>query len=275
MSEPAMLADHLDEQTDAILAVWRDDRRARRRRPRVGDGSRYAEFLDHVPAAARPAGRAAPGPAAPTPRPRARSTASIRWRQGYDIAEIVSEFGHLRTALAEATFEFAREHDWDLATLETALRGDQRRARRGDRRGVRQFQEDSRARDRRRRWPRSRSGRRPSRRPGSPPRSSRPSCGRSSDSLPVGVWVVDAEGTIIGAQREAERLQGFARSDDRAGPTSTTSAPNTAPPARRHRLPAEEMPLVRALRGEVVDQEEIVWAAPEASRGSSRSTPPR
>src|SRR3954454_18415494 len=49
MSEPAMLADHLDQQTDAILAVWRAtvDRGGD-----VPESERlsYGEFLDHVPA---------------------------------------------------------------------------------------------------------------------------------------------------------------------------------------------------------------------------------
>ena len=49
MSEPAMLADHLDEQTEAILAHWRATVE------HVGDVPEaerlsHAEFLDHVPA---------------------------------------------------------------------------------------------------------------------------------------------------------------------------------------------------------------------------------
>ena len=43
-----------------------------------------------------------------------------RWRQGYDIGEIVSEFAHLRTALLRSTVEYARENGWDLNRLESA-----------------------------------------------------------------------------------------------------------------------------------------------------------
>ncbi len=97
MSEPALLADHLDQQSDAILAVWR------KTVERVGDVPEverlsYAEFVDHVPAlldrlADRLRGQ--PGNASAE----ARKHGQVRWRQGYDIAEVVNEFAHLRTCL--------------------------------------------------------------------------------------------------------------------------------------------------------------------------------
>src|SRR4051812_10202565 len=107
MSEPALLADHLDEQTDTILAVWRTTV------DRVGDVPEserltYSEFLDHVPELldrlserlrGRPVGAATEG----------KKHGTHRWRQGYDIGDLVSEFAHLRTALLRSTLEYARD----------------------------------------------------------------------------------------------------------------------------------------------------------------------
>src|SRR5436305_14370702 len=101
MSDPAMLADHLDHQADAILAVWRSTVE------RVGDIAEagrlsYAEFVDHVPdlldrlaerLRGRPVDAALEG----------KRHGQARWRQGYDIAEVVTEFGHLRSTLSRAT----------------------------------------------------------------------------------------------------------------------------------------------------------------------------
>ena len=43
-----------------------------------------------------------------------------RWRQGYDVAEVVTEFGHLRAALRRSTADFARANGWDLTRYESA-----------------------------------------------------------------------------------------------------------------------------------------------------------
>ncbi|MHC5542888.1 RsbRD N-terminal domain-containing protein, partial [Singulisphaera rosea] len=88
MSDPAMLADHLDQQSDAILAVWRSTVE------RVGDVSEAerlseAEFNDHIPdlldrLADRLRGRLADAEII------GKKHGQVRWRQGYDIAEIVN-----------------------------------------------------------------------------------------------------------------------------------------------------------------------------------------
>src|SRR2546421_162113 len=119
MSEPAMLADHLDEQTDTILAVWRA---TVERAGDVPEAERlsHGEFLDHVPALldrlaeplrGRPADAVTEG----------KHHGKHRWRQGYDIGELTNEFAHLRTALCRSTLEYAREQDWSLDRLESAF----------------------------------------------------------------------------------------------------------------------------------------------------------
>src|SRR4051812_3871390 len=116
MSEPAMLADHIDEQTDAILAVWRS---TVEREGDVPEGERlsHREFLDHVPAlldrlAERLRGQ--PGDVVAEGKEHGKH----RWKQGYEIGQIINEFAHLRTALCRSTLQFARENDWSLDRLE-------------------------------------------------------------------------------------------------------------------------------------------------------------
>ena len=76
-------------------------------------------------------------------------------------------------------------------------------------------------------------------------------------SLPAAVWVVDAQGTIIGVNNEAERLQGFPQSENvgrlNVGDVGPVFRPDGSP------CPIAEYPIVRALRGEVVTQEENIW----------------
>src|SRR3954469_25669675 len=96
MQATAMLADHLDNRNDAILSVWRH---AVQRNGDVPDADRLSlsDFFDDIPAllnrlAERLRGRPA------DPAPAAQKHGWLRWRQGYDIAEVVNELGHLRTA---------------------------------------------------------------------------------------------------------------------------------------------------------------------------------
>src|SRR5262249_27275485 len=78
--------------------------------------------------------------------------------------------------------------------------------------------------------------------------------------LPVAVWVVDAGGMILGVNREAERLQGF-------GIESGLGQVSILEPRPEYRFfrpdgcsyRPDELPLARALLGEVVTQEEMVW----------------
>jgi signal transduction histidine kinase/ActR/RegA family two-component response regulator len=119
MKGTAMLADHLDARSKEILAVWKaavasdGDVPAARRLS-------HPELLDHIPAlldrlAERLRGHPADasGPAAAHGR--------LRWQQGYDIAEVVAELGHLRDGLRRATFQWARNRSLGLDTLEPLL----------------------------------------------------------------------------------------------------------------------------------------------------------
>ncbi len=254
MSEPALLAEHLDRQTDAVLTVWRATV------TRVGDVPEsekltYAEFIDHVPAlldrlAERLRGQ--PGDAGRE----GQKHGQYRWRQGYDIAEIVREFGHLRAALTRASAQFAIDHGWDIPRLESAYEVINDVIAEATAESVRQFQEDSQAATKsalnevKRRqkafedaWFAA--------------RNEQAKVQTILASLPAAVWVVDAQGTIIGVNNEAERLQGFPQSENvgrlNVGDVGTVFRPDGSP------CPIEEYPIVRALRGEVVTQEEIIW----------------
>src|SRR4051812_47524308 len=119
MPETVPLADHLNGQTDVILAVWRATV------DRVGDVPEseklsYSEFIDHIPQLLERLGERLRGHPARVDLA-GKKHGKVRWRQGYDIAAIVNEYGHLRTALSRATAEFARECDWDLCRFETAI----------------------------------------------------------------------------------------------------------------------------------------------------------
>src|SRR4051794_13406869 len=88
MIEPAMLADHIDEQTETILAVWRA---TVEREGDVPEAERlsHREFVDHVPAlldrvAERLRGQ--PGGALSEGKEHGKH----RWRQGYDIGAIIN-----------------------------------------------------------------------------------------------------------------------------------------------------------------------------------------
>src|SRR5206468_8608991 len=80
------------------------------------------------------------------------------------------------------------------------------------------------------------------------------------ENLPAGVWVVDARGTVVGMNHEAERLQEFPEAEAvgklnvlRPGPEYDAARPDGTP------YGPGELPIARALRGEVVTQEEMVW----------------
>src|SRR5262249_31631751 len=102
------------------------------------------EFIDHVPElldrlAERLRGRNV------KPAVKGKKHGAHRWRQGYDIGAIVSEVGHLRTALSRSTLEYARDHGWDLPGVEAALVAIDAVLAEETAGSVRQFQEDSRA----------------------------------------------------------------------------------------------------------------------------------
>lgn len=250
MSMTAALADHIDERTDAIIAVWRA---TVERKGDVPDARRlsHAEFVDHVPEildriADRLRGepRGADGAG--------QKHGSVRWRQGYDVAEVVSELGHLRSALHQATFARAREGGFDLRTVERAVDAINAVLDESAAEAVLQFQEESEAdarsilaeADRRR----------------VAVDSERVKLQTVLNNLPVGVWVINDEGAIVALNREAERLQGFPASETIGRVNLHAHRPHydIAGPDGRP-LDSEEQPGLRALRGEDVQQQEILW----------------
>lgn len=270
--ETSTLADHLDQRSEAILAVWRSTVE------RVGDVPEAEkltedEFLDHIPElldrlADRLRGQ--PGEVLDSSKKHAR----IRWRQGYDIAEIVNEYGHLRTALTQATAQYARDSGWDISHLQAANEAINDVLDQATAESVRQFQEDSDSRARRAleelrkhqdavedAWVVA--------------KVEQAKLRTVLDSLPTAVWVIDAEGVILGVNPEAARLQGYPRLEDvgplnvkQLGPEYQIRYPDGAS------CPPESLPMARALRGETVVQEELVWAINGESRTLSINAAP-
>jgi two-component system CheB/CheR fusion protein len=272
MTEPALLADHLDAQTEAILAHWRA---AVQRQGDVPEAERLSpgEFLDHVPALldrlaerlrGQPVDAALEG----------KKHGQLRWRQGYDIGAIVVEFGHLRTALNRATADFAQRHGWDVARLVSALGAIDEILDEATAESVRQFQEDSRAQTqealaevKKRQvaledaWIVA--------------RGEELKLKTILRNLPAAVWVVDAEGVAIGVNNEADRLL---TSDPSATPgrvhvrvlfaETRFFRPDGSP------FPVEDLPILRALRGETVHQEELIWTAQGERRTVSMNAAP-
>ena len=65
----------------------------------------YPEFVDHIPKVVAEVcailGGASPAAEAPTIREDARVHGAFRWQQGYDLAEVMREIGHLRRVLID------------------------------------------------------------------------------------------------------------------------------------------------------------------------------
>jgi PAS domain S-box-containing protein len=272
MSETAMLADHLDRQSDAILAHWRA---AVARMGVVPGADRMpsAEFLDHVPAILdRLAERLRGGPVEAGAE--GREHGRHRWQQGYDIATVVRELSRLRATLGRATGEYAREQQWDPAAYDAAQAAVNDVIDEVTAASVRQFQEDSRletqqalaeVKDRQRAiedsWITT--------------QVEKTKLRAVLRSLPAAVYVIDPEGFIIGTNDEAERLQGFVKSEA----TGVANVHRLGPEYQMLRLdgspyPPDELPAVRALRGETVAQEEFLWVLQGEPRAISANAAP-
>src|SRR5579864_6823807 len=116
MNRPAMLADHLDAETDAIIAVWRSSVAHVGRRGIAKVLSSESQ-VDPVPALLdRLAERLRGLPADATAE--GHEIGQNWWRQGYNVGEVVEELAELRTALIRATFAYARDQRFDLPTVE-------------------------------------------------------------------------------------------------------------------------------------------------------------
>lgn len=248
MSRTAALADHLDERIDSIISAWKAETL---REGDVPDARRLShdELVDHVPDILDRIADRLRGDRDVDATAEGRKHGEVRWRQGYDIAEVISEFGHLRTALLRATFAHARDGDFDLDTLERASIAINDVLDEAGAESVRQFQIDSQLQTRAMLVE-------VERRKGAVD-TERGKLQTVLNNLPVGVWVINAEGLLVGANREAERLQGF--------PARTpVNFHNHAAHYRLfgpdgHPLGSHEFPALRALRGDEVFQEDILW----------------
>jgi PAS domain S-box-containing protein len=264
MSRTAQVADHLDDRTDDVIAAWRAASLRNGDVPR-STSLTYAEFVDHIPLLLdRMADRLRGRPADVADA--AEKHGHLRWRQGYDVAEVVAELGLLRGALVQATFAYARDRDFDLPMVEAALAAIDEVLNEAAAESVRQFQEDSRAQAeahlaeveaRRRAVEEARIT----------AEAERAKLRTLLGNLPVGVWVVAADGQVVAINHRGEELQGFP-ADQVVGHINIrrhASAYHLSRPDGADYGP-DEIPLARALRGEVVAQEEVVWHQPGGDR---------
>ncbi len=250
MSDTAVLADHIDQQIDAILAVWKS---TVERYGNVPDSERltYREFVDHIPEllerlANRLRGRVVDATET------AQKHGQHRWSQGYDIAEVVSELGHLRSTLMRDFFKFARDHDYSLARIESTTEAINQVIDEATTESVRQFNDDSKtlnqsilnASEERKRLA----------------EADQIKMQTLLNRLPVGVWVCRSDGTLLNVNREAERLQGFSESET----IGRVNILEGIPEYRLYRPDGSlynfaDLPLSRALRGETITQEDSLW----------------
>lgn len=257
MSMTAALADHIDERTDAIISVWRS---TVERKGDVPDSGRlsYAEFVDHVPEILeRIADRLRGGHRRVAEA--GQKHGSVRWSQGYDVAEVVGELAHLRSTLLRASFDHARDLGYGLESVERASEAINEVLDEAAAEAVRQFQEESQATsreiladvDRRRASVDAERGK----------------LQTVLNNLPVGVWVINAAGAVVALNREAERLQGFPASMtvDRVNLHEHRPHYDLAGPDGRP-LASGELPGIRALRGEDVQQQELTWRIGDEQR---------
>src|SRR6516165_3711381 len=97
MSETAVLADHIDDRIDAILELWRKTVQSNGNVPNSTRLTRR-EFLDHIPEllerlADRLRGHEVDAASS------AQKHGQLRWKEGYEISEVVNELSHLRLTL--------------------------------------------------------------------------------------------------------------------------------------------------------------------------------
>jgi PAS domain S-box-containing protein len=250
MSDTALLADHIDQQIDAILVVWKS---TVERYGNVPDSERltFREFVDHIPElleqlALRLRGRDVDATET------AQKHGQHRWSQGYDIAEVVSELGHLRTTLVRDFFAFAREHHFNLTRIEEMTATINQVFDEATTESVRQFNEDARAlnqsmldavEDRKRLA-----------------EGEQIKLRTLLNNLPLGVWVCETDGRIINVNREAERLQGLSETET----VGRVISLETIPEYQIYRpdgtpYTSADLPMSRALKGETITQEDCVW----------------
>ncbi|MDR3636423.1 MAG: RsbRD N-terminal domain-containing protein, partial [Isosphaeraceae bacterium] len=272
MSEPALLADHIDQQTDEILAVWRASVN------RVGDVPEagklaYDEFIDHVPQILDRIADRLRGQSSETAHP-AQEHGTHRWRQGYDIAEIVKELGHLRTALCRSTANFARDSGWDLTQLETAYQAIHTGLDDVTAESIRQYQEDSR-RETQDALAEVKKRQASLEQAWYSAKLEQSKLQTVLASLPVAVWVSDAAGMIVGANPEAEKFLNTVETGS-PGPESDRrpDQPGLSLRSKGPLFHIGDLTFDRAMRGETIKQEELVWVINGAPRTCSVNAAP-
>jgi len=261
----AALADHIDERADTIIAVWRATVERQGDVPDA-DGLSYGDFVDHVPEILDRIAERLRGDSNKVVE-EAQKHGLVRWRQGYGIAEVVAELGHLRSTLLHATFAHAREQGFDLASLELATQAINQVLDEAGAESVCQFLENSKAQaqimvkevERRERAV----------------ELERVKLQAMLNNLPIGVWVVDSDGFIVGLNREAERLQGFPsdKTVNRVNLHYHESHYQLFDTAGRP-LASAELPGPRALRGENVFQHEMRWRVGHLTRSVTSNASP-
>ncbi|HEX8201644.1 MAG TPA: PAS domain S-box protein, partial [Isosphaeraceae bacterium] len=265
MDGPATLADHLDKRTDAIIETWRATVEQVGNLPEAERLS-SREFADHVPALIdRMAERLRGQPVDVVAE--GREHGRTRWRQGFDVADLVTDLGHLRTALLRATFAYARDHRLGPEALEAAQEAIHDVLNEATAESVRQFQEVSTLETRavQARFVERSQALEDAR---ITAEAERIKLRTVLDHLPVGVWVVDAEGLVTGLNQAAARMQGRAAAEvvGRVNLLGDDEAPVPLVRADGTPYPPQERPLARALGGTTVLQEEVLWPTPEGRR---------
>ena len=250
MSETALLADHIDRQVEAILDVWQQ---TVRRLGDVPDAPRlsHVDLLDHVPELLeRLTDRLRGQPAAVAST--GREHGDRRWSQGYTVAEVVNELGHLRSTLIRDTFTYAMEQGFDLNQVESLVMTIDAVIDESIANSVDRYLDST--RNHGRALIAEVEGRKDS------AENERIKLQSLIDDLPVGIWVCQADGTSLSINREALRLQGADLSD------RSSRADGFDPTTRRHWsrsdgsvYPAGEFPIARALRGETILREDHFW----------------
>lgn len=265
MADIRLIADHLDRDVDAILDEWS---RAVDRSGKSPDADKRSncEFLDHIPnLLARLSSVLRDEPAGVTDL--GQTHGQHRWSQGYDLTEVVEEFGLLRSALLGHLFAFARAEGLGYDPVERAIRAVDGVIDRATAESVSQFQGES--RELNKAVLDEFEYRKVS------AEAERVKIQAVLNNLPVGVWVADDEGNIVGVNRAAEQLQGFTELET-VGHVNVFDGRSTYRFWRPDgaELPAEEAPLARALGGATVIQDDLVWPVGERTLRVSANAAP-
>ena len=250
MSETALLADHIDQQVEAILDVWRT---TVARYGDVPDSGRlsHQDFLDHVPVLIeRLTDRLRGRPASLVEASRCHG--GCRWSQGYTITELVTEMSHLRSTLVRDTFTFGNDREFDHQQIETLVMTINNVIDEFLAESVQQYLESTKSHGRE--LIAEVEGRK------NAAEIERIKQQALIDDLPVGVWVSQADGAFVSVNREAIRLQGSAGANSvgrNDGLNLTIQHQLFRPDGSAYQ--AGEFPIERALRGETVLREDHFW----------------